>query len=271
VAADGEDVEALVGGVVCVVAVVAGLFSIRSWKLRAERSRALARVASTNGFSFSEVAGPSVLRIPFELFRAGDGQGAQNLLQGKAPDGAPVQVFDYFFYEEEERSQGQVGWLQADGDEAAVTIPSRTYTWFTVCVTELDLVCPPTTIERKGAVLRALGAVGLRSMEFESEAFNRRFLVSSEDSRFLQHLITPGVMDLLLTTEGKVRFELRGRWLLAALDRDDVTPDLFLALVGLTTELRRRFPPILREMTTSLPPPGLQVLPNLDLPGEAPR
>ena len=92
----------IVGGVGCVVAVVAGLFSIRSWKLRAARGRALVRVAKANGFSYSETAGPAVLRVPFELFRAGDGRGAENLLAGKAPDGAPVQVFDYFFYEEDE-------------------------------------------------------------------------------------------------------------------------------------------------------------------------
>jgi len=251
--------------------VVVGLFSIRSWKLRASRSRALARVAAANGFTYSESAGSAVVRVPFELFRAGDGRGAENLVAGKAPDGAPVQVFDYFFYEEDEDARrSQLAAFGTDGD-AAVSVPSRTYTWFTVCVSEMDLVCPPTTIERKGVVLRALGAVGLRSMEFESEAFNRRFLVSSEDSRFLQHLITPGVMDLLLTTEGKVRFELRGRWMLAALDRSDVTPDLFLSLVGLTTELRRRFPPILRTMTAPLPPPGLEVLPYLDLPEETGR
>jgi hypothetical protein len=263
-------VEVLIGGALCLVLVVMGLFSIRSWKHRAERSRAVERVARANGFSYSETAGGSLLRVPFELFRQGDGRGAENLVAGRAPDGAPVQVFDYFFFDQEDPRSGSFAGA-FDDDEAVVQVPSRTYYWSTCCVSELDLVCPPTTIERKGAVLRALGAVGLRSMEFESEAFNRTFLVSGEDSRFLQHLITPNVMDLLLATEGKVRFELRGRWLLAALDRKDVTPDLFLSLVGLTTELRRRFPPILRTMTAALPPPGLEVLPTLILPEDPER
>lgn len=261
-------VEVLLGSALCIVMVFVGLFSVRAWKHRAERGRAIARVARANGFSYSESAGESLLRVPFELFREGDGRGAEHLVAGRAPDGAPVQVFDYFAYEEQRqpRSAGLSGLLGRDDE---IQVPNRTYRWWTCCVTELDLVFPPTTIERKGAVLRALGAVGLRSMEFESEAFNRMFVVSSEDARFLQHLVTPGVMDLLLSTEGKVRFELRGRWLLAALDRRDVTPDLFLSLVGLTTELRRRFPPILRTMTAVVPP-TVDVLPNLRLPEDAP-
>jgi hypothetical protein len=153
--------------------------------------------------------------------------------------------------------------MLASGEDEGLQVPVRRYHWYTCCVTELDAIYPPTTIERKGALLRALGAVGVRSMEFESEAFNRMFLVSSEDSRFLQHFMTPQVMDLLLGTEGKVRFELRGRWLLAALDRNDVTPDLMLSLVGLTTELRSRIPNVVRGMTTQLPDNPAVPLPNL--------
>lgn len=259
----------LVAAALCLVIVAVGLFSIRAWKQRAERGPAIARVARANGFHYSETGGGDHVRVPFELFRQGDGRGAENLLQGHAPDGAPVRVFDFFFYEEQERNGSNgLGWLAGE-DDAAVQVPSRTYYWFTCCVTELDAIYPPTTIERKGAVLRALNAVGLRSMEFESEAFNRMFVVSSEDSRFLQHLMTPGMMDLLLATEGKVRFELRGRWLLAALDRKDVTPDLVLSLVGLTTELRRRIPNVVRGMTTQLPDNPATPIPNLRLPDES--
>lgn len=220
--------ELLVGGALCLAFVFAGLFSIRAWKHRAERGRKLERIAAANGFTYSPTAGDAIARVPFELFREGDGRGGENLLAGKAPDGAPVQVFDFFFYVEQERQQSGLGWNGWD-DDGAVQIPNRSYRWFTCCVTELDAVYPPTTIRRKGAVLRALGAVGLRTLEFESEAFNRTFVVESEDTRFAQHLVTPNVMDLLLHTEGKVDFELRGRWLLAALDRSDVTAELFLS------------------------------------------
>lgn len=254
----------LIGGVLCFVLVVFGLWTTKAWKQRIERGRMVERVARANGFTYQATAGGGLFRVPFELFRQGDGRGAENLVAGTAPDGAAVQVFDFYFYEEQEQQHADLFAGLGQDDEAAAA--PRTYHWSTCCTTELDVVCPPTTIERKGAVLRALGAVGLRSMEFESEAFNRMFLVSSEDAEFLRHLITPGMMDLLLGTEGKVRFELRGRWLLAALDRSDVTPDLFLSLVGLNTELRRRLPPILATMTTPLPPPGLEVLPNLRLP-----
>jgi len=258
----------LAGAALCLVMVGFGLFSIRSWKLRAERGRAIERVGRANGFAYTAEGGADHVRVPFELFRQGDGRGAENLLQGRAPDSAPVRIFDFYFYEEEERRERfDLGSMAGQGDDA-VQVPSRTYHWFTCCVTELDAIYPPTTIERKTAVLRALGAVGVRSMEFESEAFNRMFLVSSEDSRFLQHLITPSMMDLLLSTQGKVRFELRGRWLLAALDRNDVTPDLMLSLVGLTTELRHRIPNVVRGMTTQLPDNPADPLPNLVLPDE---
>jgi hypothetical protein len=259
----------LAGAALCLVMVGVGIASIRGMKRQAQRSRAIERIGRANGFTYSPEGGADHVRVPFELFRQGDGRGAENLLQGRAPDGAIVRVFDFFFYDEQEREGLDLGGLGGlAGDDEVTQVPARTYHWFTCCVTELDAIYPPTTIERKGALLRALSAVGVRSMEFESEAFNRMFLVSSEDSRFLQHFMTPQVMDLLLDTEGKVRFELRGRWLLAALDRKDVTPDLFLSLVGLTTELRARIPNVVRGMTTQLPDNPADPLPNLRLPDE---
>lgn len=249
-----------VGLVLCVVFVVFGLFSIRAWKRRVDRVHQLAAVATANGFTFSEEDTGDCTRVPFELFRQGDGHGAENVLSGRAGDGAPVRVFDFYWYEEHD--DGHTGSSLADAfgdpDDAAVRVgpPPRRYEWATCCLTQVDLVFPPTVIEPRGLLGRALDVVGIRPIQFESEAFNRMYQVSGEDTRFVQHLVDPQVMDLLLTTEGKVRWELRGRWVLAALDRDDVTPDLVMGLVGLTTELRRRIPAVVRSMTTQLPAPN---------------
>lgn len=250
----------VVGLLLCIGAVVFGLLSIRAHRLRATRARQLQAVARANGFAFSREDTGECTRVPFVLFRQGDGRGAENVLSGVAPDGAPVRVFDYFFYDEqEERSGGLAGF---GDDDTAMRSGARRYSWFTCCLSQMEAVYPPTVIERRGVLAKVAGAIGVRSVQFESDAFNRMFQVTGEDTRFIQHLVDPQIMDLLLGTEGKVRFELRGRWLLAALDRDDVTPDLMLALVGLTTEFRRRIPNVVRSMTTQLPPDLPPVLPN---------
>jgi hypothetical protein len=248
-----------VGLVLCVVFVVFGLFSIRAWKRRAQRARQLAAVAAANGFTYSEEDTGDCTRVPFELFRRGDGRGAENVLSGRASDGAPVRVFDFYWYDEQDDGRSTVGsggfFASADDDAIRVGTPPRSYEYATCCLTQVGAVYPPTVIEPRGLLGRALDVVGVRPIQFESEAFNRMFQVRGEDTRFIQHLIDPQVMDLLLGTEGKVRWELRGRWILASLDREDVTPDLVMGLVGLTTELRRRIPNVVRSMTTQLPAP----------------
>jgi hypothetical protein len=252
----------VVGLLLCVAAVVFGLLSIRAHKRRATRMHQAQAVARANGFSYSQEDTGACTRVPFVLFRQGDGRGAENVLSGTAPDGAPVRVFDYFFYDEQERANtGGLAALGSD-DDAVYQSGHRHYTWFTCCLTEVDSVYPPTVIERRGVLAKVVGALGVRSVQFESDAFNRMFQVTGEDTRFIQHLVDPQIMDLLLGTEGKVRFELRGRWVLAALDRNDVTPDLMMAMVGLTTEFRRRIPNVVRSMTTQLPTNLPPVLPN---------
>lgn len=257
----------VLGLVACVVAVGLGLLSIRSWKAKATRGRKAGSVARANGFSFSYEDPLGCTSVPFELFRQGDGRGAENVMWGDAPDGAPMRVFDYFFYEEYEDPDRRWGFEP----EAKIELANRQYRWFTCCLTEVDAIYPPTTIERRGLLSKALSAIGVRPVQFESEAFNRLYAVTGEDTRFIQHLIDPRMMDLLLGTSGKVRVDLRGRWVLVTLDRDEVPPEHFPALVGFATELRRRVPNVVRSMTTQLPSASLlPPIPGVDEPAETP-
>lgn len=60
---------------------------------------------------------------------------------------------------------------------------------------------PETMLRRETLVDRIGGLVGLQDIDFESEAFSRRFHVTSQDPRFAHALVDPGMLTFLLENE----------------------------------------------------------------------
>jgi hypothetical protein len=90
------------------------------------------------------------------------------------------------------------------------------------------------------------------SIDLESEAFNRRFVVSCEDARFAQMFLDPQMMELMLATEGEFQFEVRGQWMLIA--GPQLPAKLCLSLVGLAGRYRALVPDVIREYHPDIPP-----------------
>jgi hypothetical protein len=202
-----------------------GVVSIVAWKKQANRLRQLERVAAANGFTFSTEDLWASARVPFQIFRLGNRGHAENVLLGTAADGAPARVFDFASWEERETEDG---------------VQRYRHRRFTCCLTEVDASFPHLVLQPETLATRVLGRLGAQDLEFESEEFNRRFTVTSEDERFARLLVDPQMMELLLSTAGEVQVELRGRWLLLA--TTELPARLCLSLVGLATAVRQRIP-----------------------------
>jgi hypothetical protein len=185
----------LIGG----AGMVAGLVSLSMMIGERNRDRLLVSSARRAGLSFSpqdpfDCAGP-----PFDLFRQGDGRGTQNVMW--RPDAEhPIRVFDYWWYDEYEDNNG---------------VAHRSYHRRTCATAEVGWLWPQLSLTKEGLVSKAASVLGVRDIEFESEDFNRRFNVKSEDPKFANDIIDARMIRWLLQTDGAFRFEVCGRWLLA--------------------------------------------------------
>ena len=216
--------------------VVFGVLSTVAFKRKADRDRDLRRLAAANGFTFTETDHFSSARVPFQIFRLGNRSVVENVLLGQARDGAPVRVFDFSSWVEKETEDG---------------VQRSSYRHLTCCLTETDHSFPHLVIQPETLATRLLEKVGMPTIDLESEAFNRRFVVTAEDERFGRMFLDPQMMELLLATDGQFQFEVRGRWVLVAAPL--LPAKLCLSLVGLSTRFRELVPPVVREFHPDLP------------------
>jgi hypothetical protein len=216
--------------------VVFGALSTLAFKRKAERDSDLRRLAAANGFTFTATDHFSSTRVPFQIFRLGNRSLVENVLLGQARDGAAVRVFDLTSWDEKETENG----VQRSG-----------YRHMTCCLTETDHSFPHLVVQPETLATRLLEKVGMPTIDLESEAFNRRFVVTSEDERFARMFLEPQVMELLLATDGQFQFEVRGRWVLVAAPQ--LPAKLALSLVGLATRFRELVPAVVREFHPDLP------------------
>jgi hypothetical protein len=221
----------------CAGFVAFGVMSTIALKRKAGRNQALARLAAANGFVYVDTDLFLSTRVPFKIFRNGNRNQVENTMVGQTPDGLPVRLFDLTTWDEKQTKDG--------------TQESR-YRYMTCCLTETNHSFPHLVVQPDTIATRLLEKVGMPTIEYESEAFNRRFMVTCEDERFAKMFIDPQMMELLLATEGEFQFEVRGGWMLVA---GPLLPaKLCFSLVGLSTRFRQLVPPVIAEYHPDLPP-----------------
>ncbi len=212
------------------------VMSTLAFKRKTDRDRELQRVAAANGFVFAETDYFASTRVPFQIFRLGNQSLVENVLIGQAGDGAPVRVFDF------------VSWVEKETNDGT---QRTSYRHLTCCLTETEHSFPHLVVQPATLATRLLEKVGMPDIDLESEAFNRAFVVTSENERFARMFLDPQMMELLLATDGQVQVEVRGRWVLVAAPQ--LPAKLFLSLVGLSTRLRGLVPAVVREFHPDLP------------------
>lgn len=233
---------------------VFGLASLAAWKRHADRQADLPRVARRAGLSFSEGDAFDSARVPFQLFRQGDGHEVTNTMWGRAPDGAPVRAFDFSYYVES--NNGRVGTTGLDTSGLGMTgallgggrveQPTRRYRHFTCALTEVPAVWPHLIITPQKGLTRLINVIVGDDIDFESGEFNRMFRITCEDRHFAQTFIDAQMIDFLLTTKGEFQVEVRGRWVLVSTGQ--LPPRGFPGLMNLSNALRAVIPPLVWEL-----------------------
>lgn len=107
---------------------------------------------------------------------------------------------------------------------------------------------PRLMIRHEGLFDKLGGWFGLDDIDFESDAFSRRYFVKCTNKRFAYKLIDPRMMEMLLRYD-KFQWELSGGWI--AVWREDEldiheTPEMLEALI----EFARRTPRLVRQEYT---------------------
>lgn len=207
--------------------------SVAAWR-RVKRRGDVESVASRAGLEYAADDPFNSTRVAFALFRRGDGRGAENVMWRAADAGCPVRAFDYWYYTEHRSQNGGT---------------TRSYEYFTCATVLLNGSWPALTIEREGIVDKVVTTLGLPDLDFESEEFNRLFVVRCEDRRFASALIDPRMIEFLLSTRGELDFEIRGRWLLVWTKR--VPPALMPGLLRVCDDFKAHIPHVVWELYPS--------------------
>lgn len=200
-----------------------------SYRAKQRRREALFGFATQRGLEYSRVdpfALPS--SYAFHLFGMGDGRGCENVLSGTW-DGMPVREADYWYYTESSDSKGG---------------RSKSYSYFSVVVADLDCSVPRVSISKETLLTRAAEHLGARDLDFESEEFNRMFKVTAEDPQVAYQLIDPRMMNWLLSTGGAFGFEVVGPNLLVYSHRR--RPTELIPLFGSAQLFRDHIPRLVR-------------------------
>ena len=104
----------------------------------------------------------------------------------------------------------------------------------------LPFHAPRLVVGRENLVSKLFATATRIDLDVESEAFNRSYHVIGEDRSFARELLDARMIDLMVSTEGKITFEFFGHWLL--LHTQQVDAGLMPGLARLADEMRRVVP-----------------------------
>ncbi|MBN1917935.1 MAG: DUF3137 domain-containing protein [Verrucomicrobia bacterium] len=172
-----------VGAAILIVLVVA---IVRSAGYVDPRPGELAALAQRWGFEYSPFKHDKAPEWgkPFGVFDLGEPDETAGLISGRF-QGLGVEIFDYTYYEEEKDKNGNV---------------ERDYTTTTLVALVLPLAFPRFELAPDSGLREFLEFLGGRDIDFESNEFNKRFYVQSEDRKFAYAVIHPRMMEFLLET-----------------------------------------------------------------------
>jgi hypothetical protein len=123
------------------------------------------------------------------LFRKGDGCGIEHVLDGTYRD-TPIRAFDHWYFDESADSKGN---------------RSRSYSHFSCVLMPLEASCLRLAISPEGMFSRLADALTFRDIQFESEAFNHAWNVTSDDPAFAHAFVDARMCEWLLASGGCTR------------------------------------------------------------------
>jgi hypothetical protein len=240
-----EDNAMVVGVVVMVGLLIFGIAWTWGAAHRNARQKAMAPTAKKAGLHYSPGDLFGSTKVAFPLFRAGVGRNVENVMWRDGHRGRPVRAFDYSYYTEHRDNEGKI---------------TQRWKHFSCAMGRHNGLWPTVLIGRERALDKVAQRVGLPDIELESEEFNRAFVIQCEDAKFATDLLSPEMMEFLLTTKGLLEFETKGRWLLISTKRVGAAD--MPGLVTLADEFIRRIPPLIWDIYPHAPDDAGDLLPE---------
>lgn len=201
-----------------------GLVWLHRWARRDQRRRAAVRFARDHGLEF-RTKNDQAAQEDFRLFGRGDGGAVRNIMVGRWLD-VPVTALDYRYYE-----------------TRTVWVFYRVKRWrgFSVAVLDVGASVPSVIAERNGASGLAVDYMGFHDVQLNSDEFNRRYHVTSDDREFAYKFFDTAMLTWLMGQQDLLEAELQGRKALVALQllEPDETAKLLDAAIGFAAHIPR--------------------------------
>jgi hypothetical protein len=203
-----------------------GLVVVSSLSAIRKRHRRMGVAAFAQRYGFEHRPGDPfglLYDYNFPLFEMGDGRGCENVVWGEWK-GLPFRASDYWYYN---ATDGRRGSALRD-------------LHFNAVVVDIPAYLPRVTVDREGVASRLTSGIGWRDIQFESDDFNRRFVIRSEDPEFAFKLIDARMMHWMLSTDRLFGFQFYGSAILVWSRR--LRPNELLPLIGTAKELYDHIP-----------------------------
>jgi hypothetical protein len=181
-----------------------------------KQQRELEAFATLHGLQFSMVDAFGLAGLPFPLFSAG--AGCKDVVYGTWND---LNAWAF------------VAWqLLRDQDQE-----------YTCAAAPLPADCPALDIHSTNTMGRVLKSVGVGTpLQFESEAFNRVFTVSSAEPKFAYEVVTAQMMEWLLQQPQGWHFCISRNYILVFRERESGDVDQTAQVLDLVTGFYRQIP-----------------------------
>jgi hypothetical protein len=210
-----------------VVAVAVGGWQLRR---RASRQRRLMLLCQRAGLDFAPVdLSAGTAWLPFPLFGRRR-SGTENVVWERAR-GPEIRAFDYWY------------------EEPAADRPVTPKRHLTCAVVPLEASVPRLRVAPRDLDDDLRAVLGLREVELELEAFNRRFAVESEDERFAIAFLEQRMMEALLALPEGVTLDVNENAVL--LWARELPAEQVLRLYDAAAAIHERIP---RSLPSLFPP-----------------
>jgi hypothetical protein len=179
-----------------------GLVWLHRWAMRDRRRLALARFARDHGLEFHPRT-KDALSEHFRLFGRGDGCRAGNVLSGRWK-GVAIRAMDYDCF------ATRTVW---------VWYVVKRWKRFSVAIVDLGVSVPSVITERNGGPGLSSEYMGFHDVQLNSDEFNRRFHVVTDDREFAYEFFDLGMLGWVLNQQELEESEVLGRKALVAFPR----------------------------------------------------
>jgi len=181
----------LIVPVVLLFVVGIGIIAWLSHKAQQKRKAELAALAERLGCRFEPERdrGHDEVYARFDCFRQGHSRAAYNTIRGQHAVGGrpfPLKMGDFTYKV-----------TTSNGKSTSTTTYNLSY-----LILHLPFTTPDLLIRKEHMLDKIAGALGFDDIDFESEAFSRKFHVKCKDRKFAYAVIHPPVMEYLMAGGG---------------------------------------------------------------------